>query len=477
MLFTSLEFVCAFLPVVYGLYYVMPKRIKNYWLLLASLLFYAWGEPKFVFVMIISICVNYFLALQIEKRKKKEKKARQTLLIVCLIFNLGILLAFKYTNFITSSINSLFPNSPVLPNTQIALPIGISFFTFQTLSYVIDVYRKTVPAQRKLSDLALYISLFPQLVAGPIVRYSTIIDQLSNRPVNLEKVSTGLLRFMIGFNKKMLLANVLGELADHAFAANGAGSISMAWLGALCYALQILFDFSGYSDMAIGLGSMLGFTFPENFNMPYISKTITEFWRRWHISLGAWFRDYVYFPLGGSRVKKSKLVRNLFVVWLLTGLWHGANWTFILWGLLYGIIIIIEKTNKLPEKLESSGNIKKGIYQIFTLLFVLFGWVLFRSDTISSAFNYLKTMLGINGTQLIGNDFVFYGRDYIVYIIAGIILCTPLLSNITTKLNNSGKFKPIVFEVVSYTTQIVLFIISLSMLFMNVNNPFIYFNF
>ena len=321
MLFTSLEFLLFFFPVTLGVYFLLPRGggARNYWLLLASLFFYAWGEPTFVLVMICSILLNYFMALHIEELKAGSR-GRKGLLTLTVLLNLGILFIFKYMNFATRNLRAVFPMlQSIVPQTNFVLPIGISFFTFQALSYVIDVYRG-IPAQKNPGYLGLYISLFPQLIAGPIVRYTTIMDQMERREITWDSFSDGMLRFLYGFNKKMLLSNLLAEVADAAFGV-GELSVAMAWLGAIAYTLQIYFDFSGYSEMAIGLGRMFGFRFLENFNYPYISKTVTEFWRRWHISLGSWFRDYVYFPLGGSRVKsRIRLVFNLAVVWLATGI-------------------------------------------------------------------------------------------------------------------------------------------------------------
>ena len=349
MLFTSMEFLFLFFPATVAVYFLLPRILKNSWLLVVSLFFYGWGEPKFVFVMMASILINYLMARFLEPFPLKSLP-RKLLVTLAVILNLGLLFVYKYLNFVTANLRFAFPLlAGHIPQTRILLPIGISFFTFQAMSYVVDVYRG-IPAQKKLSHVALYIAFFPQLIAGPIVRYTTIMDQLDHRTVTPVSFSKGVLRFLYGFNKKMLLANVMAQVADTAFAA-GERSIAMAWLGAICYSLQIFFDFAGYSEMAIGLGQMFGFTFLENFNYPYISKTVTEFWRRWHISLGTWFRDYVYFPMGGSRVNSRRvLIRNLSVVWLATGIWHGANWTFLLWGILHGSIIILEKLLSLPQR-------------------------------------------------------------------------------------------------------------------------------
>ena len=473
MLFSSLEFLLFFFPVVFIVYFLLPIKLKNYWLLIASLFFYAWGEPSFVLIMIGSILVNYTLALRIDEIPTGST-GRKIILCIDILLNLGILVIFKYLNFLTKTIQPLFPSVTI---TSIALPIGISFFTFQALSYVLDVYRGDVPAQKNIGYLGLYISLFPQLIAGPIVRYSTVMNQITERKVTISSFSEGMIRFMIGFSKKMLLANTLAEVADKAFALSEI-SVFMAWLGAICYSLQILYDFSGYSDMAIGLGKMLGFSFLENFDYPYISKTITEFWRRWHISLGTWFRDYVYFPMGGSRVKtRRRLIFNLMVVWLLTGIWHGANWTFILWGILYGVIIIIEKLISIPKKLEDWSKSIQRIYRFLTLLFILFGWVLFRSESIGKALTYLGSMFGLTGNAFIDDYFIFYSREFIIYLIAGIICALPVSNWLKMKVSKKSIFLNNAMLNTGHVLVLVLFMISITMLVMNAHNPFIYFNF
>ena len=415
MLFTSLEFLFAFFPLTLGVYFILPKKARNYWLLVISLLFYAWGEPTFLFVMLGSIVFNYLMALRIAELPK-DSALRKLMMFIDVVGNLGIMFIYKYLNFVTASLHDFFPSTVnMFEQTHFILPIGISFFTFQAMSYVIDVYRG-VPVQKNLFYLALYISFFPQLIAGPIVRYTTIAEQIEERTVTVDGFSKGIMRFLYGFNKKVLLANILAQVADAAFGAEEL-SVAFAWLGAICYTLQIFFDFSGYSEMAIGLGLMFGFNFLENFNYPYISKTITEFWRRWHISLGSWFRDYVYFPLGGSRVNsKLRLVFNLFVVWLATGIWHGASWNFILWGVLYGVIITVEKLCSIP-KLSDKRKAFSIPYQIFTMIMVIFGWVLFRAENLGLAANYLRTMLGLAGKPLFDTTAGFYLREYLVLLI------------------------------------------------------------
>lgn len=475
MLFTSLEFLFIFFPITLAVYFILNKKAKNYWLLFISLFFYAWGEPMFVFVMIGSIICNYIFALGIS-HFDKQKSIKKLILCLSVVANLGVLFVYKYMNFVTGTLHDIIPlTKELFDKTSFVLPIGISFFTFQAMSYVIDVYRG-VPIQKNPFHLGLYISFFPQLIAGPIVRYTTIADQINDRKVTFEGFSKGVLRFLYGFNKKMLLANILSQVADKAFE-TAELSVSMAWLGIICYTLQIFFDFSGYSEMAIGLGQMFGFRFLENFNYPYISKTITEFWRRWHMSLGSWFRDYLYFPLGGSRVNsKARLVFNLFVVWFATGVWHGASWNFILWGVLYGVIITVEKLMSLPRKLEKK-SFNAVIYQIFTLLMVMLGWVLFRATTLEGAVTYIKSMFGFAGNALIDDTSIFYLKDYAVIMLAGLVCSTPIIRNVKNKISELSHKAEMSVNLVSYIVQFVLFIVGVSYLVMNAHNPFIYFNF
>ena len=471
MLFTSIEFLFLFLPLVLVGYYLLPFRwnLKNYWLLAASLGFYAWGEPKFVFAMLASIVFNYVAALVIERmsmrrsrgdrptersRGTRDPTGAKVTLGVTVAGNLALIGMWKYCNFVTATLRDWFPSwQGAIPQTSFLLPIGISFFTFQAISYVVDVSRGE-KAQRNPLLLALYIALFPQLIAGPIVRYTTVRDQLTSRRTTWEQFSSGVFRFVVGFNKKMLLANMMAEVADKAFA-GAPGSVAFAWLGALCYTLQIYFDFSGYSDMAIGLGKMFGFSFLENFNYPYISKTVTEFWRRWHMSLGSWFRDYVYFPLGGSRVAKGRLVFNLAVVWFLTGLWHGANWTFILWGCLYGVLIAGEKLSGWVQKVDDSLALRL-FYQPFTMVMVVLGWVLFRAPSVGAA-------------PLVDGPAVFWSREMIVPLVCAVVGSAPILKARCL----SGAW----LAVPGYAIQFALFVVSISCLVMNAHNPFIYFNF
>lgn len=480
MVFSSLIFISVFLPIVLVIYYTVCRNnilAQNILLLLASLFFYAWGEPKFVLVMILSISVNYFFGLAVKKTIEERCKQR-IWLVISIVFNLGVLFIFKYLNFTIHNLNKIFTDA--IPQTSIALPIGISFFTFQAMSYVIDIYRGNVEVQKNPVYLALYISFFPQLIAGPIVRYSTIELQITNRTTTVDDFADGIRRFLIGFSKKIILANNFALIADQAFTLIETEnlSIAFAWLGSLSYTLQIFFDFSAYSDMAIGLGKMFGFHFLENFNYPYISSSVSEFWRRWHISLGMWFRDYVYIPLGGSHVeKKMIMIRNLFVVWLLTGIWHGANWTFIIWGLWYFVLLTFEKITKIPRKLKSCCS--RLIYGLLTFVFVNTGWVLFRADSIYQAIDYLKSMIGfgIYG-KLYDNMFFQYFCENWILISIGIIYSVGAFKYIENKIDNYGS--NILSQTVDYSSigvYLMLFIVSISYLVMGSYNPFIYFNF
>lgn len=475
MLFSSMEFLFLFFPITLGICYILPRGARNYWLLLASLFFYAWGEPRFVIIMIASIVLNYFAALGIEKHAPGSR-ARTALLVAGITADLGLLFVFKYLNFAISTLHAIAPSTGAyIHQTYITLPIGISFFTFQMLSYIIDVYRG-IPAQRNIAYLGLYISFFPQLIAGPIVRYTTVMDEIMERRATREDFAQGALRFLYGLSKKMLLANVLAELVHYAFSAADP-SVCFAWLGSVAYTLQIYFDFSGYSDMAIGMGRMFGFHFLENFDYPYMSRSVSEFWRRWHISLGSWFRDYVYFPLGGSRVKtRSQLVLNLAVVWLLTGIWHGANWTFILWGVLHGAVIIIEKLTALPERLDKSRG-GRVFAHIFTLLAVNFGWVLFRADTLPDAARFISAMLGLRGGAFIDSTTLFYLREYGVTLLAAVVCSTPVFRLLRERVRARGEGAERIYDRASFGVQLVLFAVCVSFLVIGAYNPFIYFNF
>jgi D-alanyl-lipoteichoic acid acyltransferase DltB (MBOAT superfamily) len=440
--------------------------------MLMSLLFYAWGEPEFVLVMIANIAFNSLMAVQIEDMAEDDNR-KKSLLIFTIAVNLGIMFIYKYLNFALRNLSSI---GWTINIGQIALPIGISFFTFQAMSYVIDVYRGNVKANRNPLEVALYVSLFPQLIAGPIVRYVDVAEQIKKRTVNFDKFSEGVYRFIIGFGKKILLANNMAYITDLAFGTPDSDRGALfAWLGAIAYAFQILFDFSGYSDMAIGLGKMLGFDFLENFDNPYKSNSVSEFWRRWHMSLGSWFRDYVYFPLGGSRVKKkSRLIFNLFVVWMLTGMWHGASWNFIAWGLGYFLLLSFEKLTGLPKKLKSVAA--KTVYRIFTLLAVLLGWVVFRAEGGKMAINYMRTMLQ---APAIDANLIMCLRERWVFLIICIICSAGLPQTISKVLASRRIAKPATFfgKLSFVIIYMFIFIWSLSYVVLGTHDPFIYFNF
>lgn len=462
MLFSSIVFLYYFLPITMIIYWLIPKNLKNIFVFIISLFFYAWGEPIYIFLMLISIYVNYKLGLCMHREGKNPKN----ILYFALIFNLGLLIFFKYTNFIVVNINRIFDLS--LDQVNIKLPLGISFFTFQALSYIIDLYRREVRAQTSFMKLGLYISAYPQLVAGPIVRYSTIMDQIDERSINLEKISYGIIRFTLGLGKKVILANQFAQIADWTFAQGNAPSSALAaWLGVIAYGLQIYYDFSGYSDMAIGLGSMLGFQYEENFNYPYISKSVTEFWNRWHISLGSWFRDYLYIPLGGNKVTRSRNIFNLFLVWLMTGLWHGAEWNFVVWGLYFFLIIVVEK---YIIKIEKIPNVLR---HIITLLLIFISWPIFRLDSLTDSFNYILAMFNIRlgSHRLVGSHIILH--DYWYLIILGVFFSTGYFERFYRFLDREN-IGLILIESIS----LLLILLMVTMYLVNSTyNPFIYFRF
>ena len=454
MVFSSILFIFFFLPVFLLLYFIAPKKIRNTILLIFSLIFYAWGEPIYIILMILSTIINYILALLMNKNKKK------IYLILCIIINVLLLGIFKYLGFFIDNINDILNLNITNPN--LTLPIGISFFTFQAMSYTIDVYKKEVPVQYNFFDLLTYISMFPQLIAGPIVRYETIAEELKERRVSREGFVNGFVRFLNGLFKKVLIANGIGMLWTTISSMPHSNiSTLTSWLGIIAFAIQIFFDFSGYSDMAIGMGKMLGFNYLENFNYPYIATSITDFWRRWHISLSTWFRDYIYIPLGGNRCSKFKNIRNILIVWLLTGFWHGASWNFIIWGLYYAIILLIEKY-LLKNILASCPKIIKHIY---ALLLILIGWTIFAIEDISSLGEYLKIMFSIKSYSFIDTYFLYFIGNYGLLLIISIIFSIPL--NINKKI-------PKTIKLIIY---IILFIITTSYIVSDTYNPFLYFRF
>lgn len=466
MVFSSSIFLFVFLPLVLFFYFIVPAKLRNFVLLVFSLVFYAWGEPRFVVLMLFSIVLNYIFGLLVHHYETK-KNMKRTFLIMAIAGNILLLAYFKYITFFTEIINDLLQLS--IHIEPVPLPIGISFYTFQAMSYVIDIYRKDGKVQKNPLNLALYISIFPQLIAGPIVRYNIVAEQMKKRIHSFERVAEGIQIFIIGLAKKILIANQAGIVADKIFALPPSEiSVMTAWIGILAYTLQIYFDFSGYSHMAIGLGKIFGFDFPKNFNYPYISKSISEFWRRWHITLGSWFRDYVYIPLGGNRVSKLANYRNLFIVWGLTGLWHGASWTFITWGLYYGFIIAIEKAGleRFIHKLWSP------LQHVYVLLIVMVGWVFFRADNFTYSFHYLQAMFGIQANGLTDTNTMLYVHEHWMIFVIAIFAATPIMANITKKMQHTAAIqiaRPIVL--------LALFAISIMYLVNATYNPFIYFRF
>ena len=459
MLFSSITFIYYFLPILLLIYFLVPKKIKNLTLLIFSLIFYFLGEPKYIVVLLLSCVINYVIS-----KLMKYKKYKKLLLILAIIYNVGQLLVFKYTDFFIDNINNIFNSN--IPFMYILMPIGISFFTFQALGYVIDVYNKKHKPAKSLIDFMTYVSLFPQLIAGPIVRYSDVENELSKRETSFPKFSEGIKRFVIGLSKKVLIANVLGEIITLLIEE----TVVASWLKPVLFTLQIYYDFSGYSDMAIGLGLMFGFRFLENFNYPLIASSITDFWRRWHISLSSWFRDYIYIPLGGNKVSKLKHLRNIFVVWFLTGFWHGASWNFILWGLYFFIFLIIEKY-LLKKYLDKT----KVIKHIYTILIVIISFLIFNTETIPEIINSLKNMFFINDIPTITKETLYYLRSNIVLFIVAIIGATPFMKLLIGKLKET-RLK-IVIDVLAPVTYIVLLTLTTAFLIDASFNPFLYFRF
>ncbi|MBO7252142.1 MAG: MBOAT family protein [Oscillospiraceae bacterium] len=475
MLFSSNIFLFLFLPATLLAYYLIPssqRKLRNMLLLCVSLVFYAWGTREFVLVMIGSILFNYVLALLISRCN--HRKLRKLLLVISVTGNLSVLFLYKYLDFFISNLNLL---GLQLPLMHIALPLGISFFTFQAMSYTLDVYRGAAVAQKYPLNIGLYVSFFPQLVAGPIVRYQTIAEQIISRKETFDDFSEGVRRFIIGFAKKIILSNNMALVADCAFTLpDGQRSVVYAWMGIIAYTFQIYFDFCGYSDMAIGLGKMFGFHFLENFNYPYISRSVSEFWRRWHISLGQFFRDYVYFPLGGSRVeKKGRLVFNLFVVWALTGLWHGASWNFVFWGLFYFVLLTFEKLTGYPRKFPKVWQ--QELYRLFTLLCVLVGFVFFRAETFGGAVQFCKSMLGISENVLWDYHVIADLTQYWFFFLASALCSTPIFRKAGEYLAARSQFLKKLLSSLSPLFYFFLLLWSVSFIMMGSHNPFIYFNF
>ena len=469
MLFSSTTFLFAFLPIVLITYYIVPRITRNLVLFIFSLVFYAWGEPVYIVLMIASTIVAYITGLLADKQRKNAKKYTPLIAMIgAVVWNIGLLLFFKYTDFFIGAANSIFGTQ--IKTLGLALPIGISFYSFQTLSYVIDVYKGEVRSQKNFLDLATYVALFPQLIAGPIVRYIDVAEQLKKRNESIEHFAQGVWRFSIGLGKKVILANTIGELFDTiSNSAQSELSVAASWLGIIAYTFQIYFDFSGYSDMAIGLGKIFGFTYCENFNYPYISKSATEFWRRWHMSLGSFFRDYVYIPLGGNR--KRQLL-NIFVVWFLTGFWHGASWNFIIWGLYFGTIIYLEKkvffkfTKKLPQVIQ----------WFFAMIVIMVGWAIFYYVDLNSLGTFLKALVGLNNNPLYSDTLPITFMSNVTFVVLCIIASTPVPKMLFQKLNDN--------KVVNGNLDFVQIIFNVSLIFCIISmlvgesyNPFLYYRF
>ena len=469
MLFSSIVFLFTFLPAVLVLYYLLPERFHNPVLLLASLIFYAWGEPVYIFLMLLSILFNYFSGLDIARNLTDRGLAKRSL-IFNIVVNIAILGFFKYEGFVLDSLNAVLPVH--ITYHPLALPIGISFYTFQILSYIIDVYRGNVKVQKNILNFALYVTMFPQLIAGPIVQYADVEEQLVNRESSWNKFGEGCMYFIRGLAKKVLLANTSGMIFTEVTGL-GKGNVSVlsAWLGAFAYMFQIYFDFSGYSDMAVGLGKMFGFEFCMNFNYPYIAKSITEFWRRWHISLSSWFRDYVYIPLGGNRVSKSRHIFNLMVVWFLTGLWHGAAWNFIVWGIYYGVVLVLEKyvwgaiVDRWPSVLQ----------HIYALVLVLVGWVFFFSPSLGAALRYLFAMVG-GGAGFASKEVFFVILTHWLFYLLAVIGSTTLGSRMLRAILNVSE-NHTVRTVITLVVFFGMLVISVAYLIADTYNPFLYFRF
>ncbi|MCI6018745.1 MAG: MBOAT family protein [Clostridiales bacterium] len=470
MIFSSIFFLFVFLPMTLLLYYIVPWKAKNAVLLVCSLIFYAWGEPVYVFLMIFSIIFNYLSGLEINYYDEQQNMKRKRISFwFTVVVNLAVLGFFKYYGFLITNLNAILPFD--IPYKTLALPIGISFYTFQTLSYIIDVYKGNVPVQKNFISFGTYVTMFPQLIAGPIVRYADVAEQLAKRRLTLYKFGNGVAWFLRGLGKKVLLANNIGMVYDAIAAlAPGERSVLTAWVGAIAFAMQIYFDFGGYSDMAIGLGKMFGFEFVKNFDYPYISKSITEFWRRWHISLGTWFREYVYIPLGGNKVSRAKHIRNIMIVWMLTGFWHGAAWNFMMWGLYYGIWLLLEKYF-LASKIEKLPSV---VQQIYAFIIVLFGWVLFASDTLKDALVYMGNMFGICGHGFIDTTGLYYLTGNLVLLALCFLCATPWLWKKYRKIVLKKGTYPSIIAAVLYG---LILILSVAYLVNATYNPFLYFRF
>ena len=479
MLFSSTTFLFAFLPIVLITYYIVPRITRNLVLFIFSLVFYAWGEPVYIVLMIASTIVAYITGLLADKQRKNVKKYTPLIAMIgAVVWNIGLLLFFKYTDFFIGAANSIFGTQ--IKTLGLALPIGISFYSFQTLSYVIDVYKGEVRSQKNFLDLATYVALFPQLIAGPIVRYIDVAEQLKKRNESIEHFAQGVWRFSIGLGKKVILANTIGELFDTiSNSAQSELSVAASWLGIIAYTFQIYFDFSGYSDMAIGLGKMFGFDFLENFNYPYISTSITDFWRRWHMSLSSWFRDYVYIPLGGNRKGKARQCLNIMIVWFLTGFWHGANWNFVLWGVYYGVLLMIEKLFLL-KWLDKLPN---WIGHIYSMFLVVIGWTIFAQTDIHQLGEYLKTMFGIGHVAVADSDFLYFLGSNAVLLVA--LIAASIDYRVWMRRLKQGKDATVYdaiatskgWTIAKPVLMVVFLLVSFAFLVGDSYNPFLYFRF
>ncbi len=471
MVFSSTIFLFRFLPIFFILYFLVPGRMKNIILLLGSLFFYAWGEPVYVLLMLFSTVSDYVHGRILENLRKKD--LRWLVLASSVIINLLVLGFFKYADFLVQTINNLAGTSYPLMN--LPLPIGISFYTFQTMSYTIDCYRGKVKPQRDFLDFAVFVSMFPQLIAGPIVKYSQVEQQLHERKPDIIQISYGCKRFVIGLAKKVLLANNLGLLWNQVSGRDfGELSVLMAWLGIIAFTFQIYFDFSGYSDMAIGLGACLGFVFPENFDYPYIATSVTDFWRRWHMTLSGWFKEYVYIPLGGNKRGIGRQIRNILIVWMLTGIWHGAGWNFLVWGLWFAFWLIMEKLwlKKLLAHLPMKGG------HIYTLLIVIVGWVFFEINSLKEAVRYLGAMFGMSGGGLYDSEALFLGLEYAILFAIAIIACTPMGRSVATRMSQSVTgYGLAIYRVLEKVLPALLLLLSLAYIVDATFNPFLYFRF
>lgn len=468
MVFSSLTFLYLFMPVVLSIYYITPKRFKNLVLLLEGMLFYAWGEPVYIIVVMASTIMDYIYG-RLMDRHKGNRKTMKALIIISVVSNLGILAVFKYSSFLIGNLNLIFGLN--IPDPHIPLPVGVSFHTFQSMSYTIDMFFGNIAVQRNLINFCTYVTLFPQMVAGPIVRYSEVEHDIDKRVVNLASLDAGIKLFIRGLSKKVLLANNIGAVWSIIKAQQPSSlTLTQAWFGIICFTFQIYFDFSGYSDMAIGLGRMLGFTFPQNFNYPYLSKSITEFWRRWHITLGMWFRSYVYIPLGGNRCGKGKQIRNLLIVWFLTGLWHGASWNFVIWGLYFGLLIILEKF-VLKEALHSVPGFLRNAG---TFVLIVCGWVFFEFDSMPHVFSYFRAMFGIDSSGLINSQTLYQMYTNALLFIVCALFSTDLPAKALAYLKQKAARA---IGILTPVAQGAALILSTAFLVDASYNPFLYFRF